>query len=294
MKKLIGAAVLVAILITVIVVVKGRQNAIDATRIEASGTIETTEIDVASKTSGRVAVLNITEGDPVKKGDLLLELEHNELDAQHKVAVATIAAAKSRVSQAEVNLANLKDNFARIEALLQSGAATQQVYDDMKAKVTLAEREQEAARASLAQAQAQKELIETQLENSRIISPATGYVLSKNVEPGEVILPGAPVATIGELTSVWLKIYVKETQLGHIKLGQPVKVRIDSFPKRDFEGKITYISNEAEFTPKSIQTKDERVKLVYAVKVTIPNPNLELKPGMPADAVIEVGSSDDK
>jgi HlyD family secretion protein len=111
--------------------------------------------------------------------------------------------------------------------------------------------------------------------------------MAKNIEPGEQVAAGTPVVTVGELDSVWVRAYINETDLGRVKVGQKARVTTDTWPGKAYDGIVTFISSEAEFTPKNVQTQKERVKLVYRVKITIPNPNMELKPGMPADAEIE-------
>jgi HlyD family secretion protein len=114
-------------------------------------------------------------------------------------------------------------------------------------------------------------------------------VLEKNLEIGEIVFPGTPVLTIADIRDTWIKIYVGEIQMGRVKLGQKAFVSVDSYPNKKFEGRVTSISSKAEFTPKTIQTADERVKLMFAVKIAVPNPQQELKPGMPADAYILTG-----
>jgi HlyD family secretion protein len=122
------------------------------------------------------------------------------------------------------------------------------------------------------------------LQYTRLLAPYNGIITSRNVEPGEVVSPGREVLTMADLSTVDLKIFVDETEIGKVKPGQDVDVKIDTFPNKVYKGKVTFISPEGEFTPKIIQTKKERVKLVYLVKVSIPNPSFELKSGMPADA----------
>ena len=122
-----------------------------------------------------------------------------------------------------------------------------------------------------------------------VVSPLTGVVLSKNIEPGEYVAPGTAVVTVGDLVNVWLRAYIDETDLGRVKVGQRAWVTTDTYPGKIYEGRVSFISSEAEFTPKNVQTQKERVKLVYRIKIDITNPNMELKPGMPADAVIEAG-----
>jgi len=127
---------------------------------------------------------------------------------------------------------------------------------------------------------------EERLKDTMLFSPISGVVLRKNGELGETLSAGTPVFTIGDLENPWVKVYVKEDRLGQIKLGQKADVRVDSFKNKTYEGTVTFISSEAEFTPKNVQTEEERVKLVFGVKVKVKNENGELKPGMPADVKI--------
>ncbi|MBU0986049.1 MAG: efflux RND transporter periplasmic adaptor subunit, partial [Proteobacteria bacterium] len=141
-----------------------------------------------------------------------------------------------------------------------------------------------AARAQIQAANAALELAEIQLRHSRLKAPFKGTVTSRNVEPGEVVSPGREVLSLADLSSVDLKIFVSETEIGKVKPGQKVEVKTDTFPDKIYTGHVAYISPEGEFTPKIIQTRKERVKLVYLVKISLLNPELELKSGMPADA----------
>jgi len=143
------------------------------------------------------------------------------------------------------------------------------------------------ARAQLEQARAALQLAKTQLGYATVVSPLTGVVLSKNIEPGEYVAPGTAVVTVGDLVNVWLRAYIEETDLGRVKVGQRAWVTTDTDPGKKYPGRVSFISDEAEFTPKNVQTQKERVKLVYRIKIDITNPEMELKPGMPADAVIE-------
>ena len=177
--------------------------------------------------------------------------------------VEAIQAAKARLSEGKAMLQQARSNLKKIEA---------------------AEKDVDAARAQVKAAQATLELTETQLTYNQLKAPSKGIITSRNVEPGEVVLPGRQVLSVSDLSSVDLKIFVNETEIGKIKPGQKVEVKVDSFPHKIFWGMVSFISPEGEFTPKIIQTHKERVKLVYLVKVSIPNPDLELKSGMPADA----------
>lgn len=142
------------------------------------------------------------------------------------------------------------------------------------------------ARARSEQAKQALALAETRLSYATVISPLSGVVLSKNLEAGEYAAAGTPVVTVGDLTNVWVRAYINETDLGRVKVGQNVRITTDSYHGKVYEGRVSFIASNAEFTPKNVQTTKERVKLVYRVKVDIQNPNVELKPGMPVDAGI--------
>lgn len=124
-----------------------------------------------------------------------------------------------------------------------------------------------------------------------VFAPLAGVVLSENVEPGMYVAAGTPVVTVGDLVNVWLRAYINETDLGRVKVGQPVRVTTDTYPGEHYEGRVSFIASQAEFTPKNVQTEKERVELVYRVKVDIENPHMELKPGMPADGEILLGGT---
>lgn len=149
----------------------------------------------------------------------------------------------------------------------------------------------EQVRARLAQAQEALALAETRLGYAAVVSPLTGVVLAENTDAGEYASPGTPVVTVGDLSKVWVRAYIQESELGRVKVGQPVRVTTDSFHGKTYEGRVSFLASQAEFTPKNVQTQKERVKLVYRIKVDLPNPALELKPGMPADGTILLAES---
>jgi HlyD family secretion protein len=142
------------------------------------------------------------------------------------------------------------------------------------------------ARARLEQTRQSLAAAEIRLGYAVVASPLDGVVLSENIEPGEFVAAGTPVVTVGELANVWLRAFINETDLGRVKLGEAARVRTDSYPDKIYEGRVSFLSSQAEFTPRNVQTTEERVRLVYRVKIDLPNPNQELKPGMPADAEI--------
>jgi HlyD family secretion protein len=145
-----------------------------------------------------------------------------------------------------------------------------------------------AAETRVQQAKAALGAAQVRLEDTVLYAPVSGVILKKHCEAGETVAAGIPVFKLGDLESPWIKVYVKEDKIGQVKLGQKAVVTTDSYPAKTYEGSVTFISSEAEFTPKNVQTQEERVKLVFGVKVKVTNVNNELKPGMPADVRINV------
>ena len=177
-----------------------------------------------------------------------------------------------------------EETIRTAEARLAEGQAVLKQAQSNLLRIDAARKDVEAARSSIAAARAAADQVSIQLDYAQLKAPGPGVITSRSVEPGEVVTPGREVLTLSQLATVDLKIFVDETEIGKVKPGQKTEVRVDTFPDKTFAGMVTFISPEGEFTPKIIQTKKERVKLVYLVKVSIPNPGLELKSGMPADA----------
>ena len=191
--------------------------------------------------------------------------------------------------RARQNLAMLQEGYRRedietADARLKEAQATVRLARSNLKKIDVAEREVEAAHAAVDAARAALDLAEIQLGYNELKAPFDGVIVSRNIEPGEVVSPGQEVISISDLSEVDLKVFVPETEIGKVKPGQSATVRVDTFPDQTYQGLVAFISPEGEFTPKIIQTHKERVKLVFLVKIKIPNPNLELKTGMPADA----------
>jgi HlyD family secretion protein len=175
----------------------------------------------------------------------------------------SIETARSKLAEGEASLKQARDNLKKIQAI---------------------ESEVEAAKAQVQSAKAELELTEIRLNYTELRAPFKGILVSRNIEPGEVVTPGQEVLSLSDLSQVDLKVFVDETEIGKVRPGQQVDVKIDTFPSKTYTGHVSFISPEGEFTPKIIQTHKERVKLVYLVKITLSNPNFELKTGMPADA----------
>jgi len=290
-----------------------------------SGNIEVKEVNISFKIFGRIVELNFNEGDRVKKDDILAKIEESEILKEMELQKAILEEAKVKleelkkgsreqeIKKAEANLLlreaefeKAKKDFERAKNLFENGAISQSKFEDYKKilDVSRANYEREKEALSLAKEGVRKEeiiaqkkrvkqeeakikLIEEKLKDTILKSPIDGIILSKNAEIGEIANPNFPIYTIGELDKPYVKVYIKEDKLGLIKLGQKAEVLSDTYPKKTYEGKITYISSKAEFTPKNIQTKEERTKLVFEVKVDVKNEKEELKPGMPVDVKIK-------
>lgn len=213
------------------------------------------------------------------KGSTISQREFDRAESEYEQAV-------SRLNEAEEKLELVREGPRR-EQIDQARAALREAeerYEMLKKGPRRETIEQSKARVDLAESALR--MAEIRYDYSTITAPFSGIVLSENVESGEYVSPGTPVVTLGDLENVWLRAYINETDLGRVKLGQEVHVTTDTYPEKIYKGRISFISPEAEFTPKNVQTEQERVKLVYRVKIEIPNPDMELKPGMPADAEI--------
>ncbi|MGD0021589.1 MAG: efflux RND transporter periplasmic adaptor subunit [Smithellaceae bacterium] len=232
------------------------------------------------------------------------------LDINKKTLPAEVAKAEANVKTATDNLKDAEKNYQRFEELFKKGVVSEKERDSMKlnfevaqSKLAEAESSLKLAQGNLGRIEAAKQDVEVavpqidatkatakqasiQLDYTLLRSPMNGVVTSRNIEPGETVTPGREIITIADLSRVDLKIYVDETQIGKVKPNQEAEVTVDTFPGKVYVGVVSFVSPEGEFTPKIIQTKKERVKLVYLVKISIANPNFELKSGMPADALL--------
>lgn len=301
--------IIVFLLFTVIIFI-GCSNG-DKNAISASGTIETTEVTVGAKVGGQIQRLYVDEGAQIKQGDTLLLIDRSDLEIQLMQAVASADAATAQytlavrgarqedITQAEATLKNAEDDLHRMENLNKESSVSAKQLDDARTRYILAQQtydklkrglrpeEIEAARAHRDQAHAVASAIRKKINDAVVVSPGSGVITQKNVEEGEMVLPNGSLFRLSQLDKVHLIIYITEEELARIKLGQDAKISIDGEPNKTFPGRVIYISSEAEFTPKNVQTKEDRTKLVFGVKIEIPNPDQILKPGMPADALIE-------
>jgi len=297
--------------------------------IRGSGIIEVTEVDVAFEVAGTISERNVDEGAMVDKGEPIARLHEREYQLQFERAYAAKAAAAARAEMVlkgprgqdihravaaldatEAELDMQQHELRRLEALFDSKVLSKAELDRVRAAVAVVQAARDQAHAQLdmlregsraeeireahnrlQEAEKVVELAQLNLERCRLFAPIEGRVLVKSREAGESVAPGTPIVTIGDLSRPWLNLYIGERDLGRVALGMKAQVTIDSFPTQPFDGRVTFISEKSEFTPKNIQTQDERVKLVYRVKIELDNRDQALKPGMPADAVIPLSAS---
>ena len=296
----------------------------DPNVIALSGNIEVTDLEASFKIAGRVQERLVQEGQQVAVGDVIARLDDTDLAQEAAIRQAEVdtasaalaeleagareqevAAAEATVRRAQAELAQQQRDHQRKKQLHERNVISTQEYElaqlAYEVAVTKAREAQEQlalvqegprqeriqqARARLEQAKRAFEFTQIRLGYAILETPISGVILSEHIESGEYVVPGTPIVTVGALETVWLRGYINETDLGRVKLGQSATVTTDSYPDKTYEGRVAFIASEAEFTPKNVQTTEERVKLVYRVKIDIPNAEMELKPGMPADAKI--------
>ena len=276
-KKLIKIIVILAVLgIALYYAVTYAIKYIDRDKLYASGTIEAVEIEVASKVQGRVASFSVDEGDIVVKGDIIASLESDELSATLDQAIAI-------EKNAQIKLDNNKKTFDRAAKLKKKRMISDQEYDTIKGAY-------DSAFADLTRATAARKLAQIAFNEGTIKAPISGTILTKVADTGDLMAPFSTVVTMADLSVLDIMLYVPETKYGKIMLKDYVYVTVDSYPEESFTGRVSNISNKAEFTPKNIQTKEERTTQVFGIKVKIPNSEDKLKPGMPADAIIYLNS----
>ncbi len=267
---------------------------------DAYGNFEATEVTVSAETSGRILKFDVTEGTEIDKGSeialidtTLFHLQKGEIDAGIKGVRTRISSINAQNDILTQQIDNLNVNIARIENMLKDDAATKKQYDDLAGQVAVLEKQIAAnntQKASIAAEisvyESKKATLNEQVVRSCVKSPLKGTVIEKYAEAGEMAAAGKPLAKIADLSVIKLKVYVSGAQLGSIRTGQEVTVRIDKGKKdySNFTGKISYISGKAEFTPKIIQTKEERVTFVYAVTIDVINDG-SMKSGMPGEAI---------
>jgi HlyD family secretion protein len=295
--------------------------------IVASGHVEATEVRVATKVPGRLSRVAVEEGDRVTAGQLLAQVdttdvslalaaaraERSQADAELRLRLAgarpeDVGEAEANVQRARADLDGAEKDLERMEGLLASGSGTAKARDDARARrdgaaaALAAARERlarlkagsraeeiDAARARVAASEARIAQLDQQLRDAVLASPVDGVVTEKLAEAGELAATGTAVAVVSDLGKPWLTVYVPEPDLGRVRIGQDAEVRTDDGQVRT--GRIASVASKAEFTPKNVQTRDERVKLVYKLKIGLPNGDGLFKAGMPAEARIRAAGA---
>ena len=298
-------------------------------RLTLSGNIEAHESLVSFKVQGRIVDLPVEEGQSVEQGTLLAQLD--DADYKQKVRIdeanvhvresnlaltlagtreQEVKASQQTVFDAQADLQEKQLDYDRAQRLFSKDEVSAQDRDLADTALKRAEatfraaqqRYNEAvegsrkediviARANLREAHANRGLSRVNLEYTTLRAPFAGVITVRQAELGEVVVPGTPVVTLADLDHIWLRAYVAETDLGRIRWGQEATITTDTYPGKQYRGRVSFISSTAEFTPKSVQTYKERVTLVYRIKIDIDNPNHELKPGMPADAHVDLAAT---
>ena len=302
-----------------------RGNTADSDALFASGTVEATDADLGFQRPGRVETIAVAEGDRVGSGVEIARLDSRELEASVRAARAQLAATESRlaeldegsrpqeVASAEAALRAATEQVAeatrdseRAQTLFEGGAISRQAMQRAGTGLDLARANEDQARERLAlvregprsetlaaqrsiveQARAQVALAEATSSNAIITAPFAGVVTTRHREPGESVGAGMPVVTLLDPDDRWVRIYVREDAIGRVQVGLAAQIQSDTYPDRIYEGEVVFVGSEAEFTPRNVQTTEERTKLVYPVKIRITgDPDFELKPGVPADVTI--------
>jgi multidrug resistance efflux pump len=325
-------------------------NAPSSTLVRASGRIEGRQMTIAPKDiQGRVRRLLVDEGAIVKQGQLMAELEANQLDARRAgltanlanldvqirqasvdvsytaasttanvaAAEAAVSGARAHVARAEAVLVRSRADYQRTRSLFDRGVVAgsaldeaEMAYHTSEADADAADKDLAHAQSNLALAQASRQTVglkreqvnalqqtrgaivaqiaeaDANLAERRIVAPADGTVLSRPVEVGDIVSPGSPVFVMVDMNRLYVKVYIPEPDIAKLKLGDPADVSVDAFPGRTFPARITKIYQQAEFTPKNVETQEERLKLVFGVELSFVQPEGLLKPGMPADGAI--------
>jgi HlyD family secretion protein len=254
----------------------GRKNAV-------SGTIEVDEAHVGPRMAGRVDKIFAQEGDRLKDGQIIAQLEASELRARRDLAAAQIDTAIRDADAAAAQLEFLRADAKRQKDLLARRVVSPNDAERADSAAKTQEKNVEAAQMRIIQARAQLADIEAQLKEMQVVAPAESVLEVLTVKVGDVLPPNGEVATLLLPQHLWVRVYVPETWLGKIKLGEQIHLRVDSFPGKDFPGVVEQINRQAEFTPRNVQTVEDRIKQVFGVKIRLPNDDDRLRAGMAAD-----------
>jgi HlyD family secretion protein len=328
MKRRIPVLILLAAVVAagVVLYLHLTRKAKPENQLTLSGNIEAHESLVSFKVQGRVVELPVEEGQSVEPGALLARLDDADYRQKVRIDEANVHVRESNLAltlagtreqelkaseqtmlDAQADLEQKRLDYGRAQRLYGKDAVSTQDRDLAETALKRAEAAFQAtrqrynqavegsrkediaiARANLREANANLGLSRVTLDYTTLRAPSAGVITVRQAEAGEVVVPGTPVVTLADLDHIWLRAYIAETDLGRIRWGQPANITTDTYPGKQYRGRVSFISSNAEFTPKSVQTYKERVTLVYRIKIDVENPNHELKPGMPADAHIDL------
>jgi len=287
---------LLAIFVLVSCGEKGKENVISST-----ATIEAVQVRISPIYQARIKNIPVKEGERVKKGDVLaildsreFELKKKEVETTRKELFYSIASLSRQIEELGVRLKQVEKTYERAKNLykekaipLQKFEETETEYLSLQKRLQALKENRSALKAKIESVNQRLELLDYYIENSKIKAPIDGIVQEIVAREGEVVLPMNTILTLAKMNEVWARMYVEERYLGLIKIGQKAKIKVDSFPNREFSGKVIWISEEAEFIPKNVQTQSERATLVYAVKVNVDNKESIFKIGMPVEIFLE-------
>ncbi len=248
-----------------------------------SGTIEVDEVHVGPRSSGRVEKIFAQEGDRLRAGQPIVQLDAAELTARRDLAAAQIETALRDADSQQEQLEFLRDDSKRQQDLLRRKVVSPTDAEKAGSSARAQEKNVDAARMRVVQARAQLADIDAQLAEMQVKAPTDSILEVLNVKVGDVLPANREVATLLLPEHLWVRVYVPEPWLGQIKVGDPARVRVDSFRGKDFEGKVEQINRQAEFTPRNVQTVADRIRQVFGVKIRLPNNDDHLRAGMSAD-----------
>jgi membrane fusion protein YbhG len=324
-KPLIAVAVLVVLATAGYFIYRASRPAKDEHVLRGAGTVEATDAQLGFQITGRIAAVRVHEGETAVAGSEIATLDRAELEARREQETAQLAAAQAQLRDLELGsrheeiaeaaaavaaardrLADAERDAGRSQTLFTGGAVPKENLDKAqlavevaKSQLTQAEERHhlvkagprqekiEAQSAVVAQAEATVKTLDATLANTVITAPFSGVVTVRHREPGEVVQAGSPVVTLLDPNDRWVRIYIPEDKVAAVHLGEKATITTDTYPGRRYPGEVTFIASEAEFTPKNVQTQEERVRLVYAAKVRVTDdPKQDLKPGMQADVEV--------
>lgn len=269
--------------------------------IDTNGQMDADEVFIAPEVPGRVVGVYTKEGETLKPGQLVALIDREKIQARFDQASAMVLAASNQVMRVENEILAIEAqktrilrDYERAENLFKEGAIAERNYDEalaakrmILARLGATKAMLEAAKEQMKRAKAAQDEAASYLDDTRVLSPTAGFVLAKLIEPGEVVQAGTPLFVVIDLDQTYLKVFLPESDVNRLKVGDPARIYLDAMPREPFEAYVSYISTRAEFTPKFVETKEQRESLVFEVRLRPKEPTAQLKPGMPAEARIQ-------